>query len=239
MPTLLAVISVLSLSGVVHSLTGFGFGLVAMALLPLWLDLPDSTAIVTVFNLLVSVPTFLANRAHYTGREGWGLVAGACLGVPPGALLLRAVEPAWLLRTLGLLLVVFALGQLLRGRCNWRVPRCCGFPLGLACGSLAGAFNVGGPPAIIYAYSQPRTRRQAVAVLQVVFAAVGGVRLAMFGATGLLDEQLVWISAWSVLPVVFGIAGGTLLLRRICPHRLQAVVDLFLIVMGIKYILWA
>src|SRR5882757_5694112 len=101
----LFIVGTLVAAGFVQGLTGFGFGIVSIALLPLVLDVRQAAAISTVYTLLVAMITFLRNRGHYDWRLGFPFFIGCCLGVPLGVYFLAKVDPRILLRVLGLVMV--------------------------------------------------------------------------------------------------------------------------------------
>jgi uncharacterized membrane protein YfcA len=236
---MLLIILVLCVAGFVRGLTGFGYGLVAMALLPLFLDLPRAAAIVGVLDLTVSGVAFFANRKHYDWRRGLNLVLGSCCGIPLGVYLLVEMPPQLLLRVLGAVMVMAALNEWRIRRCSIKssMPDWLGFPLGLLSGALGGALNTGGPPAIAYAYSQPWSKQQTIAFLQVVFGLSSLLRLLFFGVGGLLTPTSLELLAWAAPPVILSILLGTLLCRKVPQTHLKTGIFLFLALMGLHYLL--
>lgn len=144
---LLLPLGILTLAGFTQGLTGFGFGLVSMALLPLLLPVREAAAVVAALNLVTCAVTLWGVRDHLCWRRGRSLTLGSAAGVPFGVYLLAALDPAPLLRLLGGLLVVFAVAELTSGRRTPApLPGWLGWPAGFLGGSIGGAFNMGGPP---------------------------------------------------------------------------------------------
>ena len=86
----------LTCAGFVQGLTGFGFGLVSMSLLPLVIGIKQAAAISTIFSLLATVTTFIRHYRDYNWRLGLLFIASMCVGVPIGVYFLdRSSE--WLL----------------------------------------------------------------------------------------------------------------------------------------------
>ncbi|MBI5774685.1 MAG: sulfite exporter TauE/SafE family protein [Verrucomicrobia bacterium] len=235
----IAVIPVLCLSGFVHGLSGFGFGLVAMGVLPLLMDFKDAIVVVTILNVVVSVITFCLHRARFEWRPGAALLLGAGAGVPLGVALLAGVGSVVLLRLLGALMCLFAVNELVLSR-KWpgQIPARFGLLFGLLSGGLGGAFNMGGPPAVAYAWSQPWSKEQIVALLQVVFGLSAVLRLALLGGAGMLGRHALEVSFWALLPVLLALLAGGAYLQKIPVERLKPGVALFLAAMGIKYLLF-
>lgn len=230
-------ICILALAGFTQGLTGFGFGLVSMALLPLVLPFKDALVVVAVLNVPVCALTLFSNRRHFHWRRGAALALGSCLGVPIGFYLLVRLDAALLLRILGALLCLFALNELLLARrFPLRFPAWSGFPIGLLSGGIGGAFNVGGPPVIAYVYSQPWTKEEIVTVLQLVFGTSALLRLGFVGHSGLLHRDLGYVTLLALLPLIVGILAGGRLLHRVPLRPLKFAVFLSLLLLGAKYL---
>jgi uncharacterized membrane protein YfcA len=227
------------LAGLAQGLTGFGFGLVAIALLPLLMNLKEAVAMAALLNLVVCAKTFLSVRAHYSWRQGLGLVVGACLGVPLGTYALVQLDEVMLLRVLGSVMLLFSANELILARAkSLRLSPRLGLPFGLVSGGLSGAFGVGGPPAIAFAYAQAWSKEQVVALLQVVFGLSAILRLLLLGNAGFFTSRLLSVGLWSVLPLLAAIALGQKFFSRIPQSVLKQAAFVFLWAMGLKYLLF-
>ena len=238
-PLVLSVL-IVCLAGFVHGLGGFGFGLVAMALLPLLLRLHEAVAVVVLLTVIVVGVTFIQMRAHYVWRQGLWFVVGSCVGTPLGVLFLVKMDEIFLRHFLGGVMFFLAVNELLIFRKKGvPIPSSLAFPIGLMSGSLSGAFNMGGPPAIAFAYAQPWSKEQVMALLQVVFGVSIIVRLAMLGSAGLLDAQLLKIAAWGLGPMLLAMALGRRCFALVSRDHLKKGAFIFLAVMGLKYLLFS
>lgn len=228
----------LALSGFVQSVTGFGFGLVSMSLVPLILnDVKDAYTVVAILNLVVCTMTLIGNIKHYHWRMGLGLIIGSCLAIPVGFKALVHFQSDWLLRGLGLLICMFSLSDMLLSKIRpIRIPEKYGWVMGIFSGCLGGAFNAGGPPAVIYAYSQSWSKEHIVALLQVLFGTSSVIRLALLQNAGMLRGDLLRTGLLSIVPLTLAILLGTRILHRIKREKLRVIVFVFLFVIGVKYL---
>src|SRR5260221_615998 len=71
-------------AGFVQGMTGFGFGLVSMSLMPLVIGVKQAAAISTVFSFLATVTTFIRHYREYNWRLGLTFLVTVCVGVPIG-----------------------------------------------------------------------------------------------------------------------------------------------------------
>jgi len=231
---------IVCLAGFVHGLGGFGFGLVAMALLPMLMSLHDAVAAVVLLTVVVVGVTFLKMRAHYSWRQGLWFVVGSCVGTPLGVAFLIKMDERFLRHCLGGVMVLLAFNELFIFRKKGLpIPSFLAFPIGLVSGSLGGAFNMGGPPAIAFVYSQPWSKEQVTALLQVVFGTGIVVRLTLLGSAGMMEGKLWQIGAWGVVPMLFAMALGRRCFAIISRDHLKRGAFIFLAVMGLKYLIFA
>ncbi len=233
-----AAVLILSAAAFVQSVSGFGMALVASAALPLVMPLHEGIALVAVFNLFVCVVTLWHNRAAFSWSSAWPIALFMCLGIPIGFFFLHSADPAILIRVLGAVLVTIAIFDLRFSpkADHHRMPGWAAAPLGLLGGVVGGAFNVGGPPVVAYVYSQNWEKARNVAVLQTVFLCGGLTRNALMGPAGDYTRQLFLVLAWSAIPAALSIALGKWLLEKIPKQRLRTGVFLFVLAMGVKYL---
>lgn len=234
---LAGVVAVLTLAGFLQGLSGFGFGLTAMALLPLVLDLPDAQAVITVVNLPVCLINAAALWRHFSWTGCTGVMVGAWIGVPLGFQFLTRLPAEQVRQWLGLALCGLVLFEFLPGRRAWPYPVWSQPLVGLASGALGGAFNIGGPPVVAYAYSQPWTNQRIVASLSVIFLSSGIIRMVLLARSDYLTP-VVWQAAfWSAAPMVFALLLGHRLLARVPQAQLRAAVYAVLLFLGGRYLL--
>lgn len=248
---------VLAFASFVQSASGFGFALVAVAALPQIIGLEPAIALIAAFNLLVSLSTLWWNRKDFSWSKAWPLTLAICITLPIGFWLLKSADGTKLIRVLGVILITVALMDLrlsvpamLRARLGKAtlqrnpeaeeratLPAWSVWPLGFIGGVLGGAFNVAGPPAVAYAYSQPWSKTQSVAALQTVFLLAGLMRNGFMVAAGDYNAQLFRWIVCSIPAALLAIWLGKLLLDRLPKNLLKLAVFTFILVMGVKYLL--
>lgn len=231
----------LTLAGFIQGALGFGFGITAMALLPLVLPVQQASPLVVLFTLPLVMLTFIMHRRHFQWRDSWLLVVGTCIGIPIGVYLLTAFPGTTLLRLLGGVLFVFSLYELLgrySTRCRFAFPLWSAALVGFVSGITSGAFNAGGPPLVAYSYAQSWSKERIVALLQAVFLVGAILRMASMLQSGLFTPTVLLLGIWGALPVLIALLLGTALLRRIATENLRQVVFVFIGLIALKYLIW-
>lgn len=233
---------VMGVAGMVQSATGFGFAIVAMALLPLPFVLHDlhvALPLVALNGVLIPFLIFSRHGRHFAWSKAAPLALGGVFGTLAGFWMMHGLSGRSLfIRLFGAALLITALFDIgLASVLRARVPRWMGVPCGLVGGFFGGAFNIGGPPFVVYAYSQPWTKGEIVATLQVSFLCSTGLRLLLMGGHGYFDKRVLLISLFTLVPTAIGIGCGARLLQRINLERLRVWVFGLVALLGLKYLL--
>lgn len=226
----------LACAGFVQGLTGFGFGLVSMSLMPLFLNVKQAAAISTVFSLLATVTTFIRHAKHYNWRLGLAFLISVCVGVPIGVYFLNKASETVLLHILGCVMVLLAAREFFLKQSQQPIPRPLTIPLGLFSGGLSGAFNLGGIPTAAYAYTNPWTRGQIMAFLQVMITVSCALRMVCYSRYGFFQEFSWARGALLAIPLYGAILGGHLCLQKISPKQMRKIIFSFIAIVGIYYL---
>lgn len=149
------VLGILFLSTAVRCTLGFGDALIAMPLLATVVGLEISVPLVALCSL-TSATIVVATAWRDTD---WSVVRrlflGAVVGIPIGAHALTALPEVWMVRGLGVVLVLFAAYALLRPELPAIEDDRAATPFGFLAGALGGAYNTGGPPLLILGSCRP------------------------------------------------------------------------------------
>jgi len=240
--TQLIVATCLAIASFLQGLTGFGFGLTAMGLLPLWLPVADAQTLCTVVGVVVTSSNIAVARKHFRSEGILPLLLGSCVGVPLGyqfrSLLPESSVRPWLGAAICLMVIWDAAARWLRKHHRNRADASTSTAaaIGVFSGWLTGAFNIGGPPLVAYLYARPWPVQRVVAALSAIFLASGLVRLAVIVADGRVAETLLTAASISLLPVLAGIALGQRCLSRVNPDLLRAGVSIVLFGLGLAFL---
>jgi len=228
--------AVLLCAGFVQGLTGFGFGLISMSLMPLVMGVKEAAAISTVFSLLATVTTFVRHYREYNWRLGFVFLVSVCAGVPLGVFFLQRTSEGLLLKILGTMMLLFAAREFLFNKQPQTIPAALTVPLGLFSGTLSGAFNLGGIPTAAYAYAHPWSRGQVMAFLQVMITSSCLLRIVCYRKVGLLNEFSWLYGLLMLLPLYGAIWLGHFTMKRIQPKHMRRAIFVFIGIAGLYYL---
>lgn len=235
----LLVAAVIFAATYLQSATGFGLALVCMAVIPLVIPVEDAIACVAIASFFVNFFIFFANRAGFSFRKALPLSIGIILGIPIGYYALRGLDGKMIIRLLGIALMAISAWDFIQGRfaSKFVIPEKAGGVFGLIGGVLAGAFNVGGPPIVVYTYSRPWAKVEAVAILQTVFIAGGTTRNLLMVHEGEYTRELLTMVGWSLPGCLVAVWLGKLTLDRVPQVLLRKIVFALIFFIGLRYII--
>jgi len=231
------VIAALVVAGayLVFGLTGFGSTVIAVPLLAQLLPLKLAVALMLLLDFSAFLGFGLRVRRGVRLDETGRLLPTALLGMALGMTLLIGVAESWLLGLLGLFVLCYAGYGLLRRGLPGRLPRWSALPIGLVGGAFSVLFGTGGVLFAIYNAGRidDKSELRASNAATIAFSAV--VRLVLFGATGLLAQEGLWLLVVSMLPALaLGVLLGHRLHARVPAGAVVRVVHAVLLLAGIS-----
>ena len=150
MDTRILVFSVFFFAVFTQSAAGFGVALVTMAFLPALVGIQIATPLVALVAVVLEFFLLLRYRSAFNFSALWRVVLASLVGIPLGIWVFGRVSEAIVLRVLGVVLAGYALYGLLDLRLPELAHQGWAYATGLVSGMLGGAYNVAGPPVILY-----------------------------------------------------------------------------------------
>lgn len=225
-------------AGLVQGLSGFGSGMVAMALLPLLWEVRLAVAVSVVFSLAINAALTYGLRSHLSWREIRVIVLTALAGVPLGVWVLTSQSAVLLQGLLGVVLVTQALWNLV-GRSRVReAPWPWAAAAGVTSGALGGAFNTAGPPLLVYASWRGWERDAFRANLQAAFLVTGVAATMGMVGTGIVTAESLTVNLVLCPAIVAGTWVGYRLGFLVNPALFRRGVQVVLLGLGATYV-WA
>lgn len=190
----------------VQGFSGFGFGILVMAGMSLsGADLERSSVYATL-SLILLVSTLLLrgrSRMRVNWKAAGAVTVGVVLTTPIGYhFILRHGDMPLCRLVFGVMLVLFALHRACKPHLKRHLPLWHAPFFGMISGLLNGAFSSGGPPVVMYLYSQEEDPRMAVGTTQAVFLGCNLYRLAVVlaGERGITSPLLT--QTFCMAPVI-------------------------------------
>lgn len=228
--------SVVFLAAFTQSLSGFGLALVAMALLPSLIGIHMATPLVALVAIIIETVLLLRYREALDLRAIWRVVLAAMVGTPLGVFFLSRVDEKLALGILGIVISGYALYALLGLKLPHLENYMWAYAAGFLGGLLGGAYNTSGPPVIVYADCRRWRPEVFKSNLQGYFIISSLAVMVAHILSGNMTAQ-VWNAFWWTLPFIgAGLVVGLSLDRWLNPIMFRRVIQVLLVLMGIRLI---
>lgn len=215
LPLLAAVTGAVFASAFLRGLTGFGFALAAVPILSLVIAPASAVAIAVLLQVAIGLSDMVTLRGLFDRAELLRLSLGALLGTPVGIAALSLLSPN--ASRIGIAaIVLIGLGFLLRRPTAQSRPRP---TLAVGAGLLAGVFSgmaaMPGPPAVAYFLSTDTPPQTARASLMMFFFVAALLATPGLAFAGVIDAQVLILSAVALPALWAGTWAGTAAFRRL------------------------
>jgi uncharacterized membrane protein YfcA len=233
---LLALSVALFISALVQVSSGFGFALLAMPLVILLVGIDRAAPLVAVTGLLVSATSTLRLRRHINWPELLRMGMAALVGIPLG-FWLSAHIPAGIVRTiLGCVIMAYAAYTLLQPH-GLPVPRPrWAFSAGLFAGMLGAAYNIPGPPLVVYGTVRQWSREAFRSTLQTFFVVNGILVVSGHIILGHFDRTTTLLVLLALPALVAGNLAGMALDRYTDASRFQQIIKGLILLTGLALV---
>ncbi|NLT41168.1 MAG: sulfite exporter TauE/SafE family protein [Anaerolineae bacterium] len=229
-----ATLASLFVASFTQGVTGFGFGMVAMALLPLFSDVRQASIIIGIFSLVTTGSVLLSVRRHFAWRDYLWPTLGMFGGIPLGVYALVLLDGDVIRRLVGVAILIACIQMLLP---SGRRARVVSWPWALAAGFtsgiLGGAFGIGGPPVIAYASLQNWESPRYKAMLCSFFATSNLYRIIIMLGAGLITREIAVRFLWGLPAVLIGVMAGIAMFGRLSRDSFRRIVVVTLIVLAL------
>lgn len=228
---------VLLAAALTQSVSGFGFALVAMSLLPGLIGIKLAVPLVALMSILSNALMVVLHRQHLNLSIIWRLAVAALLAMPIGVVGLHYLPDVVAQRSLGILIVGYAGYEILNLKTpHLNSPRWA-YLFGALSGVFSGAYSVGGPPVIFYGNCQRWAADDFRSNLPTFFLASSTATLLGHLAQGHLTIK-IWVLALLSLPTfAAGLAIGIAVTPWIHPKQFRQIVIALLLLSGTRLML--
>ncbi|QEG20387.1 sulfite exporter TauE/SafE family protein [Mariniblastus fucicola] len=251
--TILIVAVIAFVAGVVHSGIGFGFGIVAIGVMPLVIDARQTQLLVSLLAIPVQIGTVWAYRRGFAWRPLLYAFAGAIIGLPLGLWLFKSINLDWLTRGTGVVILFMVAWSFWVRRLASRraaeneidssteqseptVNPVTTFGVGLVSGFLMGAVTMPGPPVVAWAMQQDWSQERFKAFVNQFLLALTIFKVAALFITAEVGQQIITESLLIFPAALIGIAVGKKFSERLSAGSFRTLVAVGLSIVAVLLI---
>ena len=230
--TLPLVLSILFLSTLIQSTFSFGGALVALPLLAFFIEIKAATPLITMLSTTIALVIVSQHWREVQVKNAWRLIVSACVGIPFGILFLVRVEGNTLKIVLAATVILSTLLNIFSPKSIHLTNINYAFPFGFVSGLFGGAYNISGPPVVLYASLMDwspayfRATIQSYALFTNIFAIAG------HALAGNITHEVLSYYGYALPIVGLSLWLGNLIHKSIPAERYAIIVKILLIVLG-------
>jgi uncharacterized membrane protein YfcA len=221
---------------IVFGVTGFGSALVAMPLLSSLIGVETAAPLFALIALVSEGIMLLRHREHFDFRLVWRLIVTSTIAIPVGIVGAHVINQHVAVLLLGILVAGYGVYGLWSPRLPQVKDGRWAFGFGFVGGLLNGAYNMGGPPIVIYASLSRWPATDFKGSMQSLFIINSLVIIVLHAISGhynanVLDDTLLGLPA-----MIIGLLLGWRLERYINPQQFRKLVLIMLVIIGLNLI---
>lgn len=225
------------LGGFVQGATGFGFALVTMSILPLFMDLTDLTVVTILLGLVVNFSIIYSLKGGVNFKVLLTPLITSIIGRQIGTIILLEYDNQYLRTILSMTIIIVSLYFLIWGHVRIRPNMINGSFCGILSGILGGLYGLPGPPLVIYYFSSLDESREYSATTQATIALSSLYSIFLHMRYGNINADIIKLALIGIIAVSAGSLLGASLFKKIDRELLKKAIYLVLIITGLATLL--
>jgi uncharacterized protein len=216
-----------------QAISGFGFALIAVPLLSLFIDPQVAVVLATVVGAFSSTFQAVADRRHANKSLVQRLALSAYIGMPFGLFVFIVVSESVLRFIVGLVVLLAAIA-LIRGFSISQSNKKLDWIMGWASGVLATSTSTNGPPLVFLLQAKKLSPESFRASINIVFSLTSFGAILLFALSGNITSDDFAGIAISIPMLLIGLAIGFKVRSRINAQQFRILVFVLLIVSALS-----
>lgn len=228
---------ILLISTIIRSTFGFGDALIAMPLLTLLLGIQTAAPLFACITTTIATLILLSSWRDIDFPSAWRLILATIAGIPFGILVLKFAPEKFVVQALGIFLLLFGLYRLTGAKLPSLKNRNWAYPFGFIGGIFGSAYNINGPPVVIYGSMCSWEPEKFRATLQSYFQPTGLVILISHFFSGLWTGQVLQLYLFNLPIILVATWIGTKISQLIPTERFEKFLFVAFLLLGLLLLL--
>ena len=221
-------------ASLLQSVSGFGFGIVFMALTPLFIPYTISVGISTILSGTLNLVILKRCWRDIDWKQLWLPVLFCLCGSSIGTFMMATAPSPIYKRLLGVFLIILAIWlSFFSDRVRIRKTTRNAGVAGVVSGLCGGLFSVNGPPMVLYFISVIEEKKTYLATLQAYFIINNIYLLIIRSASGLMPEGIGLSALFGLGGLLIGSFIGGKIFNKIDGKKLKKIVYIVMVVSGL------
>lgn len=233
----LVVGGIIFFAALIQSITGFDLAIISMSFLPGVVELQTAVPLVFLVNIVCNIVVWYSYRGNCDFKTIKRLVSAILAATPVGVLLLNYLPEAIALKGLAILIFSYVFYDWFNLKLpNFKSATWAYFFGGMS-GILNGAYNVGGPPVVIYANCSDWQIREFKGNLTAIFFSSSLLAAIAHSLQGNVTLDVGRYAIFSIPGFALGLWLGIIFSQRINPVVFKRITLVLLLVSGVRLLI--
>ncbi|MET0026282.1 MAG: sulfite exporter TauE/SafE family protein [Candidatus Thiodiazotropha sp.] len=229
--------SIIGSAYIVRGIAGFGSGLIAIPLLALFMPLDVAVPLIVLLDYIASASQGLSGWKAIRWKDLLPLLPFSLLGVVLALYLFQSLDMQFLMRGLGIFLLLFAIYSLLSFTPKSQPSILWAIPGGVLGGLIGTLFGTGGPFYVIYLKLRGLQKAAFRASFAAIFLLDGLGRISGYLITGFFDLNQMLLTAAALPLMTVGMYLGGQIHTNLSQQAFQRGISVLLIFSGLTLLL--
>ncbi len=239
MVTIVMSFLIILFASIIQGMTSFGFSLIAVPLLGIFLPLKDFVPMLVLFSFLLSMVLFKNLTGDYNKKRIMVLALSGLTSTIFGIYMLKSVDNGILKLVVGSVILISSVLMLFGIRIKVKVRILGDIIAGAASGFLNGSVSLSGPPVILLLSNEDTEKEIFRKTLTAYFLTLNLISLPMFFFNGLLTRDIAIKSLMNLPALGVGMFLGLVIGNRISEGHFKKITLGMIFILGIMSMLSA
>ncbi len=221
------------LAGTIQGLTAFGFVLISVPILVIFLSPKIVVPIIVMHRFLISLVILFETRKWVDLKRIWPLLITSLAGLPLGTYLLIVMDASMLKVLIGVLIIPFAIAFLIGFKRQIKNEKLAFAPIGFFSGVLIGSTALSAPPVALFFANQGMEKQTFRANLMAHAVVLTSAAVPAFMLGGILTTEVIKYTIWFLPALVLGAITGIKLSHRVDEKLFRNIIITLIIVAGL------
>ncbi len=228
---------IIFLAGIIQGITSFGFSLLAVPILSLFLPLKIVTPMLVIYSFVMNSVILYNVRKHVNIRKIAILVISGIVAIPFGTYLLKVLDEGVLKILVGAIVTLSALAFIRGFKVVIKNEKLSYVPVGIISGILNGSVSLSGPPVILFLTNQGVEKQIFRASLTSYFWVINLFTIPMFMLNGLITKDVVSYTGYLFPALIIGVLVGIKVAGKVDEKFFRKLTLVLMLIMGILSII--
>ena len=236
---LLIVLGIAFIGSLVQSMTGFGYAMLTMPVLSLFLSIEQALVVLAITAMVLMIRVLIGIKFNVCWKIALPMIVIMAIGKYFGTQLLFILDISVLRRILGaVILIISIVLYFFSGKMYIRHSFINSLIVGGLSGTLDGMVGVSGPPLVIYYLSAIKDKNQYLGTMQItlLFASLTTILLHIY--YGNVNFSSLRFAAIGLIGVFLGCAVGIRIFKSLDKQSLSKPIYIFLFLVGLYMLIF-